>query len=350
MKKLFTFLFSFVLASVLTQGFAQNNIYMWNNGVVKAISSSTVDSLTFSVSDSLFKVTTSAAANITAKSFDVAGTVSLNEKVGGLANTPVIGVCYSSENVEPTVEDDTLALTAGYGNKSVNLSGLTRGTTYYYRLYVRLLDATFYGNVCSAATLGEDAADNSREINGHRFVDLGLPSGLLWAETNIGASSAEEAGDYFAWGETATKTKYNSGTYTLYNVDHEGNLTADEDAATANWGEGVRMPTQTEMEELYTNCTLTWTKVNGKAGLTISSKNNGNEIFLPAAGFNMISNAENFGSDGWYWTSTPVTGSKDRGYAFSFASNYKEVCSTIAYYGRSIRAVAEVRATVEITE
>ena len=341
MKKLFTLLFSLLLTSVLTQGLAQHNIYVWNNGTVKALSSASVDSVTFSAGNGFFNITTSSAANVTAKGFTVSGSVALSEGIGGVANSPVIGVCYSALNVEPSVDDDTLAIAADYGNKTINLSGLSRATTYYYRLYVRLLGETFYGNVCSATTLGEETSDRSREINGHRFVDLGLPSGLLWAETNIGATSAEEYGDYFAWGDTAKKDNYKSDYYALYNVEHEGNLTAEEDAATINWGDGVRMPTQTEMEELYANCTLTWTNVNGKAGYSIASKTNGNEIFLPAAGFCIAKSTDNVGSDGWYWTSTPSS-SKNRAYAFNFYTGYTEVCSSVSYYGRSIRAVAEV--------
>ena len=341
MKKLFTLLFSLLLTSVLTQGLAQHNIYVWNNGTVKALSSASVDSVTFSAGNGFFNITTSSAANVTAKGFTVSGSVALSEGIGGVANSPVIGVCYSALNVEPSVDDDTLAIAADYGNKTINLSGLSRATTYYYRLYVRLLGETFYGNVCSATTLGEETSDRSCEINGHRFVDLGLPSGLLWAETNIGATSAEEYGDYFAWGDTVKKDNYKSDYYALYNVEHEGNLTAEEDAATINWGDGVRMPTQTEMEELYANCTLTWTNVNGKAGYSIASKTNGNEIFLPAAGFCIAKSTDNVGSDGWYWTSTPSS-SKNRAYAFNFYTGYTEVCSSVSYYGRSIRAVAEV--------
>ena len=341
MKKLFTLLFSLLLTSVLTQGLAQHNIYVWNNGTVKALSSASVDSVTFSAGNGFFNITTSSAANVTAKGFTVSGSVVLSEGIDGVANSPVIGVCYSALNVEPSVDDDTLAIAADYGNKTINLSGLSRATTYYYRLYVRLLGETFYGNVCSATTLGEETSDRSCEINGHRFVDLGLPSGLLWAETNIGATSAEEYGDYFAWGDTVKKDNYKSDYYALYNVEHEGNLTAEEDAATINWGDGVRMPTQTEMEELYANCTLTWTNVNGKAGYSIASKTNGNEIFLPAAGFCIAKSTDNVGSDGWYWTSTPSS-SKNRAYAFNFYTGYTEVCSSVSYYGRSIRAVAEV--------
>ncbi len=347
MKKLYTLLFSLILASVWTQGIAQRNVYVWNKGAVKAISSSSVDSVTFSMDNAFFTITAAdSAANITAKSFDVSGSVSLTDSLTKLINSPIIGICYSSTNAEPLVSDDTLALATGFGAKKATLTGLSRGTTYYYRLYVRLLGETFYGNVASATTLGKDAVDNSREINGHRFIDLGLPSGLLWAETNLGATTAGEYGSYFAWGETEAKTKFTSGNYTFYNQEHTGNLTSVEDAATAMWGDSVRIPTQAEMEELLANCTLTWAKVNGNAGYTFSSKTNGNEIFFPAAGMCVVSSTDNEGSDGWYWTSTPYE-TMNYAYAFSFYKSHTEVSKTVSYWGRRIRPVAEIKAETE---
>ena len=143
--------------------------------------------------------------------------------------------------------------------------------------------------------------DYSKEINGHKFVDLGLPSGLLWAETNIGAKTAADKGDYFAWGETGTKTSYTKDNYTF---GYTNIIAADNDAATKNWGNGCRMPTKTEFEELCNtdNCSWTWTsKTNSDGtvinGCEIKSVSNRNSIFLPAT-------SGTYGTNGDYWSST----------------------------------------------
>lgn len=103
------------------------------------------------------------------------------------------------------------------------------------------------------------------KINGHEYVDLGLPSGLKWATCNVGANSPSEYGDYYAWGETTTKTSYtyeNSKTYNKKIGDIGGN--ASYDAARANWGGTWRMPTKEEFDELLNKCTCTWTTQGGK--------------------------------------------------------------------------------------
>jgi hypothetical protein len=131
-------------------------------------------------------------------------------------------------------------------------------------------------------------------FNGHEYVDLGLPSGTLWASCNVGATSPEEYGDYFAWGETSTKSDYtisNSITSGLSIselesrgiIDASGNLTAAYDAATANWGDKWRMPTLDEIKELVNQCTWEWTTQNGVNGCKVVGPNS-NSIFLPAAG------------------------------------------------------------------
>ena len=149
--------------------------------------------------------------------------------------------------------------------------------------------------------------------NSHEYVDLGLPSGLLWATCNVGANTPEACGDYFAWGETVTKSEYteeNCPTYGLTisqlqsqgYIDGEGNLTPQYDAATANWGGDWRMPTYDELNELCTNCTWTWTTQNGVNGYNVEGPN-GNSIFLPAAGFRYMSSLEGHGDLGIYWSS-----------------------------------------------
>lgn len=138
------------------------------------------------------------------------------------------------------------------------------------------------------------------KIGNHECVDLGLPSGLLWATTNIGADIPEQVGSYFSWGETASKSVYNWGTYkyangsqntlTKYcndgsygNVDYKDVLDSNDDAATVNWGSPWRTPTLSETQELISNCTWKLTSQNGVSGYQATGPN-GNSIFFPAGG------------------------------------------------------------------
>lgn len=133
------------------------------------------------------------------------------------------------------------------------------------------------------------------------YVDLGLPSGVKWATFNVGATQPEEYGDYFAWGETEPKELYDWSTYkwcdgsyntlTKYNTDSEYGvvdnkkiLESSDDAAYVNWGGNWRMPSTEEWNELFSNSSLKWEERNGVSGVTLVSVQNGNSLFLPAAG------------------------------------------------------------------
>ncbi len=140
-------------------------------------------------------------------------------------------------------------------------------------------------------------------INGHAYVDLGLS--VKWATCNVGASSPSDYGNYYAWGETSTKSSYtedNSRTYEKSMGDIAGN--SSYDAARANWGGSWRLPTEEEIDELVDRCDATWTTMNGVKGHKFTGPN-GNSIFLPAAGWLsgrwLCSTEEN----ARYWSSTP---------------------------------------------
>ena len=177
-------------------------------------------------------------------------------------------------------------------------------------------------------------------VNGHAWVDLGLPSGTKWATCNIGATSPEEYGDYFAWGETSTKSSYtseNSLTYGKYMNDISGN--AQYDAAVANWGGGWRMPTRSEMQELIDKCTWTWTAQNGVNGYKVTSTVNSNYIFLPAAGYRYGTSLNNAGYYGYYWSSSP-NNIYNASYLY-FSSSSHSVDDNLRNYGRTVRPVIE---------
>ncbi len=177
-------------------------------------------------------------------------------------------------------------------------------------------------------------------INGHEYVDLGLPSGLKWATCNVGATNPEDYGNYYAWGEITPKptyTSYNSTTYSETMSDISGNATYD--AARANWGSTWRMPTYKEMGELINNCIWTWTSIGGLNGYKITGSN-GNSIFLPAARYRYGSELNYTGLYGSYWSSTPVS-SLNGAYYLNFASGDYHRSSSYRYYGRSVRPVTE---------
>ena len=154
----------------------------------------------------------------------------------------------------------------------------------------------------------------------HEYVDLGLPSGLLWATCNVGADSPDDYGDYFAWGETETKSDYNWDTYKWCNgdyhdltkyctdshhgtVDNKTVLEPADDAAHVNWGGGWRMPTKDDWQELYDNCTWTWMSDGDVGGYRVTGSN-GHSLFLPAAGYRIGASLNGAGSGGYYWSSS----------------------------------------------
>ena len=178
-------------------------------------------------------------------------------------------------------------------------------------------------------------------INGHDWVDLGLPSGTKWATCNVGATAPEGYGNYYAWGETTTKSSYteeNSVTYGEPMSDISGNATYD--AARANWGSTWRMPTNAEMEELENNCTWTWTTQSGVTGMKVTGSN-GNSIFLPAAGYCFGTSRRHVGEYGDYWSSSPKEGRDDCTYNLCFDSGDRDVSWVSRDYGPTVRPVSD---------
>lgn len=194
-------------------------------------------------------------------------------------------------------------------------------------------------------------------IGGHDYVDLGLPSGTLWATCNVGASKPEDYGDYFAWGETAPKTTYNWSTYkycggsseimikyctdSYYETfDNKRVLEPADDAATAKWGEAWQMPSLDQLEELInTNYTTTeWTTVNDVNGRKITSKSNLKSIFLPAAGCRYDTSLSGADNGGYYWSRSLYSSDYHIGYYLYFDS-YINTGGRSRYIGQSVRPV-----------
>lgn len=162
-----------------------------------------------------------------------------------------------------------------------------------------------------------------QSVNGHSYVDLGLPSGTKWATCNVGASKPEEKGYYYAWGETddnRSKKGFYWSTYSLCkgtetsmkkyclepsfgNVDNKRVLEAQDDIAFQLWGDSWRMPTKEETQELIDNCNWIYKKGNGYSGYIAESKINKKTIFFPAGG-RLEYDTPFLPESGHYWTST----------------------------------------------
>lgn len=202
-----------------------------------------------------------------------------------------------------------------------------------------------------------EVIDNAKGVaNNHEWVDLGLS--VMWASCNVGANVPSEYGDYYAWGEIETKQVYKDENYKWYDiskktrlgdylimkyntddyygiVDNKKELESKDDVAAVKWGDKWRIPTYNEWNELRTKCVWTWTEINGIFGYEVTSKNNTNSIFLPAAGMN---NAKG-GEIGHYWSSN--ISYANCAYSIDFDSKYKK----LDYYpghrcnGHSVRPV-----------
>lgn len=206
------------------------------------------------------------------------------------------------------------------------------------------IDSIYYSN--TAPTPKEE----------HSYVDLGLPSGTLWATMNLGAKSDSDFGSYFAWGETEPKNNFMWNSYkwcdgtndvmTKYNtksdygnVDNLKILLSEDDAATVMWGDGWRTPTSSEMAELRDNCTWTYTTIDYTKGYKVTGPN-GSSIFLPAGGENSgVDGLSYVGYLGYYWTSTLHTGLPYYALRLTFGSTSYTVSYTGRFCGHTIRPV-----------
>lgn len=194
----------------------------------------------------------------------------------------------------------------------------------------------------------------------HEWVDLELPSGTLWATTNVGADTPEEYGDYFAWGETTSKDYYGWDNYAWSNgrwntltkycnksnygyngfVDNKIELDPEDDAATANWGPEWCMPTREQFSELIAQCNLQWTTSNGVNGYKVTSKNNGATMFLPAAGYHFSGELYSQGNIAYYWSRTVYSARCYYAYYFFFhSSGSQDLTNGDRDSGFTVRAV-----------
>lgn len=284
-------------------------------------------------------------------------------------NDPAINAVTSSYSVSMDMDhisttDEGQSITLYMILAPVNLQSLTLNV--YVMGSSDIYSATIEGKNMLAGKAysytSNCVADDSSDT--HEYVDLGLPSGTLWATCNLGASYPEEYGDYYAWGEITPQSsmqyswssyKWCNGTYTsltkycddsAYGVeDNRLRLESADDAATYNWGPAWQVPTLTQLQELYNSSYTTTSgyELNGVYGRMITSKSNGNSIFLPAAGYAADGACRDVRSYGFYMSSDIHTTYSYYGCYLYFYSKGIDWGYSGRNIGRSVRPVRSAR-------
>ena len=280
-------------------------------------------------------ISTSAVSDISCTSAIVGGNVSND----GGANVTERGVVYSTSK-EPTTSNNKVKNGSGIGIFSCNLSNLQDGVTYYVRAYAINLKGTTYGEQLSFST--------PKLENGHDYVDLGLS--VKWATCNVGATKPEQSGSYFAWGETESRSYFDTDIYkwgwgyiTKYNDEDDlTELELSDDAAHVKWGGNWRMPTRAEFDELLTNCVWSLPFQNDVEWCKVTSKINGNSIILPYSGYWSGNNIERRTCCCYWSSSLHPKGFGDNRSAWHLCVGFSisfDMISIARYYGMPIRPV-----------
>lgn len=233
-------------------------------------------------------------------------------------------------------------------------------TKYYYRVFFRLGGMVADGNIKTFKYFFVPK-ENGVE-NGYDYIEMGLS--VRWATMNIGAVNPEDYGDFFAWGETESKSYYDWSTYkwcdgtssymTKYSTgrgsgagDNKTTLEPEDDVAHVKWGGDWRIPTKAEIDELRRKCDWTPKTVNGVEGFLVTSNVSGykdRSIFLPTAGYRYESNLINAGVQGYYWSSSIGTDEKQGqfdAHCLYFSSNGNRGYICYRYNGFPVRPVCK---------
>lgn len=286
-------------------------------------------------------------------------------KQGGFSNDGLSYDYHFDVSVKATLEADDLSQVADWGYVYLDPNGREKeislrsfGTSYTDTRYAYFRNAahstcTLYGYVKyvgSDETVYGEPHDYELDYKGDNLcpddhhphmIDLGI--GTLWSCCNVGASTPEGYGNYYAWGETSPKSVYNWDTYAYGSSwDNVVNIGSDisgtsYDAARANWSAPWRMPTLAECQVLH-NCTSEWTTLNGVYGRKFTGPNGGS-IFLPAAGYRWDGGLYDAGSSGLFWSSTLYESRPGVAYVFNFFSGSTGWGRSYSDYGLSVRPV-----------
>ncbi len=289
--------------------------------------------LKFKINETV-SATTGTVSNITSTSATISGSVT---GVASAQKTVSIGIVYNTFGSPSVTNGITLASgKTTNGDFSVSLAGLKENTTYYYCSYIAVDGTYYYGSVLSFTT-----NKKSEDLTPGDAIDLGLS--VKWASHNVGASSPEGYGGYYAWGETEEKSDYSWNTYKYYNsqtgfINIGSDISGTQyDVAHVKWGGSWRMPTEAEMDELCQKCTSTMISYQGILGRKFFGPN-GNSIFLPEAGDFPDTALYRVGSLGAYWNSAINNNNCGSCLCFGFFCNLS-FCTRNA--GLNVRPVTE---------
>lgn len=253
------------------------------------------------------------------------------------------GFAYSTDHISDAATDQTTGVTylktnegelynVASGVMEATVPEVIDGNVYYYRAYVKVDGKYYYAN--------------EREF-GRRMVDLGLPSGMLWSNINMGASSPDDSGDYYAWGETEPKQSYTKANYTFNDAvsDISGST---YDVAHVNWGNLWRMPNKEDLEELLSSCT--WTEITkyGQNMYKVTGPS-GDSIFIAKRGSMSNASIGNDGTRASLWTSTlnsSVDVNNESAYGSAFYGSSRSIDAIARYLGYTVRPVAKFNHTL----
>lgn len=227
---------------------------------------------------------------------------------------------------------------------AVELTNLENETDYYYCAYI-VDDDTYYYSETESFTTPKGTRGS---INGHYWIDLGLPSGTLWAECNVGASSIENYGGFYSWGETDEKTTYYIDNYKFFDYFTENlNMVykyvgkdiggTDLDVAYVKWGNEWKMPTLTQWQELFSKCEREFDEVNNVKGIILTGPNK-KTLFIPAGGNKGGEKHQYKNEWGYYWTSE-CEGYSHSVYQLYFNEKSYYYNKTTGVSGYNVRAV-----------
>lgn len=194
---------------------------------------------------------------------------------------------------------------------------------------------TFVDNCCDGRTIRPVLEDAK-----HLSVDMGLS--VDWATCNVGALTPWEVGTFFAWGEILPKTEYTEEN-SMTAGKELGSIHGDPtyDAARVNWGGNWRMPTHDEFIELQENCDWTWVDYDGRKGYFVTSRVNGNTIFLPVTGYCDGDVPTCTDSHGVYWSATENTSDTEIAYGLGFYLDNRYIFCDTRFSGICIRPVID---------
>lgn len=254
-------------------------------------------------------------------------------------NTTTVEVTTGSGNYTVSSSDVSIAAVAISGKKVI-IIGMEKGTA---TITVTDTETGISNDIEVEVTVTNLTCPDDHHPH---LIDLGLPSGTLWACCNVGAEKPEAYGGYYAWGETEEKSVYDWTTYIHCNGsestchDIGSDIVGTQyDVAHVKWSGSWVMPSNEQQKELIDNCTYEWTTINGVNGGKFISKTNGGSIFLPASGVRKDSGLSGIGYGGLYWSSA-LSGSGSSAWSLDFRSSSAHW--SFGYYrynGQSVRPV-----------